>query len=68
MAEERLVEIESQLAHQEHTIGALNDALASQQLQVTSLEAQVKALVERVRALSQAGDGVGEDDAPPPHY
>lgn len=66
MADERLIEIESKLAHHEYTIGELNDALASQQSQISSLNLQVKALVERVRALSEAG--VGEDDTPPPHY
>jgi len=56
------------LAHQEHTIAELNDALVGQQKQVANLEARVIALTDRIKALSQAAPAAGVDDEPPPHY
>jgi SlyX protein len=66
--DERLIDIESKLAHQEHTIAELNDALSNQQVQIGDLEAQVRALIERVRVLSESAPAGGSDDEPPPHY
>jgi SlyX protein len=68
VAEEKLVDIETKIAHQEHTVLELNDALASQQLQIANLELQVKTLADRIRAIADAAPGGAEDDAPPPHY
>ena len=66
--DDKLIDIETKLAHQEHTIAELNDALTSQQAQIAGLEALVSALKERVRALSDAAPAAGADDEPPPHY
>lgn len=68
MAEERLIDMETKIAHQEHTVAELNDALASQQVQIAKLELQVKTLIDRIRAIADAAPGGAEDDAPPPHY
>lgn len=66
--DEQTIELETKLAHQEHTIAELNDALTSQQAQIAKLEFQVSALTDRVRALSDAAPVAGTDDEPPPHY
>lgn len=67
--DEKLIDIETKLAHQEHTIAELNDALSSQQAQIAGLETLVNALKDRVRALSDAAPAAGGgDDEPPPHY
>ena len=68
MEHEKLVDIESKLAHQEHTIAELNDALSSQQMQISKLEHQVVTLIDRVRSLSESAPAGGTDDEPPPHY
>lgn len=67
MTDERLIDIETQIAHQEHTVTELNDALANQQKQIADLELQVRTLTDRIRAIADAAPG-GADDAPPPHY
>jgi len=68
MEHEKFVDIESKLAHQEHTIAELNDALSSQQMQISKLEHQVVTLIDRVRSLSESAPAGGTDDDPPPHY
>lgn len=68
MEDERAIEIESKLAHQEHTISALNEALTSQQAQITALEATVRALTERIRAMPDAASASDTADEIPPHY
>lgn len=68
MADERLIDIETQIAHQEHSVAELNDALANQQTQIAQLELQVRTLTDRLRAIADAAPGGVDDDAPPPHY
>ncbi len=68
MDDQNSIDLETRIAHQEHTIGELNDALSNQQMQISELETQVKAIVDRVRALSEAAPASGNDDEPPPHY
>jgi SlyX protein len=66
--DEKLIDIETQLAHQEHLLSSLNDALTHQQAQIAKLEHLCQSLVERFRALSEAGGDERDDDEPPPHY
>lgn len=68
VTDDRLIDIEMKIAHQEHTVAELNDALTSQQAQIARLELQVRTLTDRVRAISEGAPGGREDDAPPPHY
>jgi SlyX protein len=66
--DDKIIDIETKMAHQEHLLLALNDALSKQQAQITELEHLCQSLVERFRALSVAGEGGDEGDEPPPHY
>jgi len=68
VTDEHLVNIETKLLHQEHTIAELNDALTSQQSQIANLEMLVDALRDRVRALSEAAPADGSLEEVPPHY
>lgn len=68
MTKEQLIDIETKLAHQEHTVAELNDALTSQQSQIIALETQVRALTARVRALSESVPAAAPQDETPPHY
>ncbi|MDX1404674.1 MAG: SlyX family protein [Woeseiaceae bacterium] len=65
--EDRLVNIEIKLAHQEDVLAALNEALTSQQAQITRLETLIDSLIERVRVLSEAR-AAQDGDERPPHY
>ncbi len=66
--DEKIIDIETKLAHQEHLLSALNDALSNQQAQIAELEHLCQSLVERIRALSEAGGEAINDDERPPHY
>ena len=67
MSEERLVDIEVKLAHQEQTIVELNDAVTEQQAKITELEALCNRLIDRVRSISDSATDAPHDDRPP-HY
>lgn len=64
-----LVEVQTQLAYQEDTVRALNEALAEQQREILVLRRQLQLLKQRQ---DEQGDG-GSASAPatqekPPHY
>ncbi len=66
--EERLTEIEIQLAQQAETIRALHEVLVDQQRTLDALRAELVRLAGLV-----AGEDLGErpdprDEPPPPHY
>jgi len=65
---ESIIDLQTRIAHHEHTIVQLNAALADQQTQIAGLEEQVKALMDRVRALSDAVPATESADERPPHY
>ncbi len=64
--DERLTELEMQLAFQERLIQELNDALARQQERLDALERRLLALSHR----TDDGDLIRrpEEEVPPPHY
>jgi SlyX protein len=66
MNDDKFVDIESKLAHQEHMLAELNDALSSQQAQITGLEGLVRSLIERVKGMSESATGASDEK--PPHY
>jgi len=69
MNEERLVEIETQLAFQQQTVNELNDVIYKQQKEIDKLDTICETLAKRVKELSESAAGI---DAPandkPPHY
>lgn len=66
--EERLVELESRIAHQELLIDRLNEQLVLQQAQLTRLEAMNHELIARYRSMAAALPSGEAEDQPPPHY
>lgn len=69
MSEERFIDLETRLAHQERLIDELNDVLTDQQSRLTRLEAVSESLKDRLRAIGEGGAGTGApDDERPPHY
>ncbi|WP_454868914.1 SlyX family protein [Pseudomonas farris] len=65
--EERVTDLESQLAFQDDTIQTLNDVLAAQQHVVERLQLQMTALIKRQEEMVGQFDSF-EEEAPPPHY
>ncbi|KNH28503.1 MULTISPECIES: SlyX family protein [Pseudomonas] len=65
--EERVTDLESQLAFQDDTIQTLNDVLAAQQHVVERLQLQMAALIKRQEEMVGQFDSF-EEEAPPPHY
>ncbi len=67
---EDMVELQSQMAFAEDTVEALNSAIASQQLEITTLRRQVELLKQRQE--EQASDSeqnpAGPANERPPHY
>ena len=66
--DEALVELQTRLLHQEHTITVLNDALTDQQAQISTLERRLQALHERVLELADGAPAGAPGDERPPHY
>ncbi len=66
--DQKIIDIETQLAHQEQLLSALNVALSNQQAQIADLEQLCRSLVQRIRTLSEARPGNGNDEDQPPHY
>jgi SlyX protein len=68
MSEERFIDLESRLAHQDQLLHELNDVVTAQQAKIMQLDELCRSLIDRVRSI---GDGVStddQDDERPPHY
>lgn len=64
----RVVELETRLSFQEHTLQALNDIVTRQQQEIEVLVREIQALKDRLRAAAPSPVGPLEDEKPPPHY
>jgi len=65
-----LIDVQSQLAFQEDTLQALNDALTLQQQEILTLRRQVELLKARQDEQGANADQAAAPalDQPPPHY
>ena len=68
MDDERMIDIETRLAHQDRLLGDLDVALASQQAQLMRLEQLCQSLLERMRSMAEAAATAKPEDERPPHY
>ena len=68
MSEDRLVDIETKLAHQDHMLYELDDVVTRQQERIMQLEKLCDSLLERVRAIGESVPGDAPQDERPPHY
>jgi len=67
MSEDRLVDIEVKLAHQDQLLIDLDKVVTQQQAKIMELEELVATLIERVRSIGEGGSD-GPQDERPPHY
>jgi len=68
MTEDRFIDIETKLAHQEHTIAELNDVVAMHQEKIMQLEQLCASLADRLRSIGEALPTDAPQDERPPHY
>jgi SlyX protein len=65
--EQRIIELETRLSYQDHTIEQLNEVVTAQQRQIDRLEKGMQNLRTQF-----ADDGPGirrpDEETPPPHY
>ena len=64
-----LMEVQTQLAYQEDTVRALNEALADQQREILLLRRQLQLLKQRQDEQGEGGaPGAAAGQEKPPHY
>ena len=66
--EERLMDLEMHLAHQDRTISDLNDVIISQQKTIDNLENRLKRIESNAKHESLSTVKDLSEEAPPPHY
>lgn len=68
MTEERFVDLESRLAHQDQLLNELNDVVTQQQSKIMQLEELCGSLVSRMRSINEALPDGDPQEERPPHY
>ena len=66
--EERIIELETRIAFQEHTLFELNDIVAEQQQEIGILRLALQEMDRRVKAVVPHNMADPADETPPPHY
>ncbi len=66
--EERLIDLESRLAFQEHTLQEINDIVAAQQQEIGILRLALQELDKRMRTMTPQPVASAAEETPPPHY
>ncbi len=66
--DDRLVELESRLAFQDHTIQELNDVITQQQQQLDLLRVEVERLKQQIKEIDLLQTAPASEEALPPHY
>lgn len=67
-AEDAIAELETKVAFQEHTIDALNEALAHQQIQIDKVQFQLRHVIDKVKGMEPSNIAKMSEETPPPHY
>jgi SlyX protein len=67
MNEQRLVDIETKIAHQEVLVIELNQVIAQQQETIDQMQAALKKFFKQFRERN-LGTDIGPADQKPPHY
>lgn len=68
MSENRLIDIEIKLTHQEDAVDELNKVVCQQQKKIDHLEAICEALIRHVKELSDSATEQRTTNETPPHY
>ena len=68
MNDERLIQIETKLAHQEQMLMELDNALTTQQSTIMTLERMCASMADRLQSLGGDETAAPPGDERPPHY
>jgi SlyX protein len=68
MSEERFVDLETRLAHQDQLLHELNEAVTDQQAKLMQLDELCRTLIDRVRSMGEGAETGAVEDERPPHY
>jgi len=68
MSDDRLMDIETKLAFQEHTIEELNGVVIEQQKEIDQLKKAVEYLLDKMELLVDTNVERAPADDKPPHY
>ena len=68
LLQNRIDDLESQLAFQEDTVQALNEALIDQQAQISALERSLRLLAKKLKGMQPDSVASLSEETPPPHY
>ena len=66
--EDRLVALETRLAHHERMAEELSDVITAQGRTIDLLTVQLRRMRERLGEMEAGWDRSPQDDKPPPHY
>jgi len=64
----RLMELETRISYQDHTISELNEVVTDQQQQIDVLGKLVKQLRSQFNQTQDSGLAHPDEEVPPPHY
>lgn len=65
---DKITELETKIAFQEHTIETLNDALYAQQKQIHELQYQMTHIRNKLKQIPTSQMADESEETPPPHY
>lgn len=68
MSEQRFIDIETKLAHQDHALIELNAAVTKQQEIIMKLEQLCASMSQRIASLNESDSTGHSVDERPPHY
>ena len=66
--ESRIIELETKLAYQEHTLEELNQIVIKQQNEILTLTLGLQKLNEQLKQVAPSNLASIDQEAPPPHY
>lgn len=66
--DDRLIELESRIAFQDHTLQELNEVIVRQQREIDDLRRDLEVLRTQLKALAPALVASRGEETPPPHY
>ncbi|MGZ3771630.1 MAG: SlyX family protein [Bdellovibrio sp.] len=67
MTEQRFIDLETKIAHQEYLIEELNQTVYQQQKIIDKLESTLETLIKRYQELVEGGNEIRPHEKPP-HY
>lgn len=68
MLEERIAELETKVAFQEHLLDELNQALVQQQFDLDKIQLQLRYVVGKLKDVQPSNIASLAEETPPPHY